>query len=200
MEYAHQRLGEILSGPGFYGIEPSWYERLGAWWRAVAERALQILTDFLLQLDGSTAASWLWPVALVVLFAAVAFSLNIVRRSWTGEGRQRRRIAYLEAHDKENPNVLLARADAAAAQGEYKEAVRTLYQACLTGLAARGVLKLQPHATNWVYLQQAKNLPDGQVAAFRQLTGLFERTWYGGQPAGQGEYETGWTLVRALIQ
>jgi hypothetical protein len=70
-----------------------------------------------------------------------------------------------------------ARLDAAVADGEYRRAVRLLYQQALQRLDRAGAIAWRPSKTNRTYVHEV----DADLRPeFETLTRLFERVWYGG--------------------
>jgi hypothetical protein len=62
-------------------------------------------------------------------------------------------------------------------QNDHRQAVRYLYLRSLRGLSGRGLIKGGGRSTNREYLLQLAGTP--QEAAFRFLTGAYEKVWYG---------------------
>jgi hypothetical protein len=86
---------------------------------------------------------------------------------------------------------LWARAEAAAAAGNYPEGVRLLHLAVLFELDRRGLLVYETTRTNGEYVRQvrlAERAPEGMHGPFEDLTRRFEETWYGGRPCAADEF------------
>jgi hypothetical protein len=94
------------------------------------------------------------------------------------------------------PSTHLEAAASLAASGDYRGALRALYVATLVALDRRAVIDFQPWRTNGHYV---RTMPagDGRESLHR-LTGLFDRTWYGDEPAGENEYREGRALAEAM--
>jgi hypothetical protein len=89
------------------------------------------------------------------------------------------------------PDSWAALADALAARGEYREAIRHLYLALLSRLHRDGCIDYDPTCSNWEYLLGFKG--EGAVkAAFRDLTRRFDFAWYGNLDVTQPS----WTAFR----
>ena len=84
-------------------------------------------------------------------------------------------------------------ADALAARGEYRLAVRALYLAVLSALHRRGAIDYDPSRSNWDYVRAFKG-EGGALPPFRELTLRFDFAWYG----RRGGDAPGYALVRAL--
>ena len=84
-------------------------------------------------------------------------------------------------------------ADALAARGEYREAVRNLYLALLSRLHRDGAILYDETLSNWDYLRAFRGRPEVK-APFRELTRRFDFVWYGNLPVGR----EGYTEFRAI--
>jgi hypothetical protein len=82
----------------------------------------------------------------------------------------------------------LADADAAAAQGEFRGAVRNLYLALLSALCRRGVLRYDPARTNGEYVRSFRGATDDR-AAFRAVTLLSDAVLYSELAVGSPQYQ-----------
>ena len=131
--------------------------------------------------------AWLFVVAL--LFIAVALIVHIAYTFGLAlQGRRRARGALeLEDEAAARPDVWEARAGEAAALGDFMNAVRCLFRACLLRLEAACGGNLRRGATNREYLRRF-----GDTAASEPLQ-LFVETidtkWYGGGTSTRDDYE-----------
>jgi hypothetical protein len=82
----------------------------------------------------------------------------------------------------------LGDADAAAARGDYRTAVRNLYLALLSALCRRGALKYDPARTNGEYVRSFRG-EAGDRSAFRAVTRLSDAVIYGGLAVGERHYQ-----------
>src|SRR5262249_59664133 len=76
----------------------------------------------------------------------------------------------------------LRQAEELARGGQFAEAVRALFHAALSQLHQAGLLRCEPTRTNGEYVEQVRRA--GRAATgddLAELTGVFERGWYGGQ-------------------
>ncbi len=70
-----------------------------------------------------------------------------------------------------------SQADALAARGEFRDAIRHLYLALLARFHAEGRISYEPTRSNWEYLRDLKN--SNEARPFRELTRRFDFAWYG---------------------
>ncbi len=83
-------------------------------------------------------------------------------------------------------------AAAAAGTGDFRRAVRYRYLATLLTLDESGRMRFDPALTDGEYLRQA---PAALRDPLRPLVAGFQRFWYGGYPAGAGDYQAYQTLA-----
>jgi hypothetical protein len=89
-------------------------------------------------------------------------------------------------------------ARAAAAAGLWREAIHFVYWASISRLESRRLWPADRARTPREYL--ALIAPeDPRQPGLAKLTGDFERTWYGGRPAGEGDYRSAENLASSLI-
>jgi hypothetical protein len=88
----------------------------------------------------------------------------------------------------------LADADAAAAAGEFRRAVRALYLALLSALCRRGVLRYDPARTNGEYVRQFRGSSDDRTT-FRRVTNVSDAAIYGDFAPGADDYGRARTLA-----
>jgi len=70
--------------------------------------------------------------------------------------------------------------------GDHRQAVRYLYLKSLRLLNDQGMIRFHQESTNEEYLRQLSATP--QAPAFRVLTGVYEKVWYGEFPLGEGQF------------
>ncbi|RKG98070.1 DUF4129 domain-containing protein, partial [Corallococcus sp. CA053C] len=187
--------------------EQSWWRRfidkLGRWLQELfrVERPSPP-RDTSIPLSGGAAAKVL-VVALVALTLAVlgVVVVGVLKRRRGGTGPSLEVSTVDAAALAGNPDHALSRppegwahlADALAAQGEYREAVRNLYLALLSRLHRDGAILYDETLSNWDYLRAFRGRPEVK-APFRELTRRFDFVWYGNLPVGQD----GYTEFRAI--
>ena len=86
----------------------------------------------------------------------------------------------------------------AAAAGLWREAIHFVYWASISRLESRRLWPADRARTPREYLALVAP-EDPRKAGLAQLTGSFERTWYGGRAAGESDYQHAEELAKALI-
>jgi hypothetical protein len=113
----------------------------------------------------------------------------LVRRA--GAGRVRR-IAAEPAQAGEDPEEEWRAALAAAAVGEYREAVRRAFRSALVAVAIAGRLSVDAAWTTRELLGRAQGDAD-LLGLLAPAATLFDRAWYSGQPVTEAD----WDVARA---
>ncbi|MCX7598449.1 MAG: DUF4129 domain-containing protein [Armatimonadetes bacterium] len=185
----------ILARREFVPPQPSLLDSLReATARAVGEllewlfRPLEWLVRKLTEIAGNRSPVAVWMVAgllmgllLLVIFhiyymASGAFRTERARRA-RGPGTAFRP----HAHD------LLEHARAAATAGQFRDAVRLMYQATLRLLDQAGIIRYDPFHTNWDYAHQV-GAREHLGPIFAQLTSIADRAMYSDAPVTQEHY------------
>jgi hypothetical protein len=119
---------------------------------------------------------------LAALVAIAVFGLGLRR----GRGRTATRLPTA-AHREAEWTAAQARAaaDEAAAAGDFRRAIRYRYLATMLALDEAGHLRFDRALTNREHLRRA---PVALRDPLRPLVLTFDRTWYGGLPAGADDY------------
>jgi hypothetical protein len=86
----------------------------------------------------------------------------------------------------------------AAADGKWREAVHFVYWAALSRLESKRLWPADRARTPREYLALVAE-EDPRRAGLATLTGSFERIWYGGRAAGEGEFRAAERLASGLI-
>ncbi|NRD50820.1 DUF4129 domain-containing protein [Corallococcus exiguus] len=188
--------------------EPSWWRRfidkLGEWLRDFFKRnnPRPQSHDTALPVSGGAAAN-----ALVVMLVALTLAVlgvvvvNVLRRKREKSGPALEVSTMDAAALAGSPDHALSRppegwahlADALAAKGEYREAVRNLYLALLSRLHRDGAIHYDETLSNWDYLRAFRGRAEVK-APFRELTRRFDFAWYGNVPVSAD----GYTEFRAI--
>ncbi len=115
-------------------------------------------------------------VAGGLIFAARQIRLAKMRKSRLGSSNG---VMEIDEPDRTADEWIL-NADALAAQGKYREAVRSLYLACLVKLDEAELVKLIRSETNWEHYRRLMDNPR-RPADFEFLgaTQRFDQIWYG---------------------
>jgi len=123
-----------------------------------------------------TGFMWFLLAAALAVFAYFAFRHVSLKGTL-----KRKRKAVLEDDEPERSlDEWLAQADDLAAKGQYREAVRALYLACLLKFDEHRVARFVRGETNWEHLTriQASPLMPATIE-FRSPTQAFDQIWYG---------------------
>lgn len=185
----------ILSQPEYHAPPPS---AMDIFWQRVADlvgkliqwllRPIGWLVDKLGKMGvGSQVAYWMVAGLLIVILLLILF--HIYHASASAFGRRGRKPlssdgALPPVHDSED---LLALARRAEARGDYREAVRLIYQAALLRLDRLGVFRYEPTKTNWAYATEvASSGPMGVL--FGHLTRVADRALYSPAPVTAEHY------------
>jgi hypothetical protein len=76
----------------------------------------------------------------------------------------------------------------AAHRGDFRSAIRYLFQAVLVELGDRGILSEVTHRTHREQIAEFRSRMPQQVPLFESLVFHFEAVWYGQMPVGPAEY------------
>jgi len=196
--YAQERavMQQVLAEPEFRDLKPtvrdSVLEKLGNWLNRVFESAANL----------KARSAWIgralvWGFILAVCVALV-WSLLRLERRW--------RVQLAPDFDRPAPGAASARdwqlwledARNAAASGLWREAIHFLYWAAISRLESRRLWPADRARTPREYLALVAP-EDPRKPGLSQLTGAFERFWYGGREAGEGDYKNAEDLASSLI-
>jgi hypothetical protein len=189
---------EVLAGREFRDLEEpsakdSTMEKVGNWLNRIIETAV----------EASARAPWLGR-ALVWGFVALAcvalvWGLLQLERRW--------RLRLLPERETPAPGAAsaipwqlwLEDARRAAAAGLWREAIHFLYWASISRLESKRMWPADRARTPREYLALVAP-EDPRQPGLATLTRSFERVWYGGRAAGEGDYKTAEQLASGLIQ
>ncbi|ADO70910.1 DUF4129 domain-containing protein [Stigmatella aurantiaca] len=194
-------------------VAPDWWERFMKWLDAFLEELFKRrpkpsrVDTAIVGGGGLTVANGL---AVLLILAVVAVLAAVLLRT-LGQ-QQRKEGAQLEVSTldaaalAQDPMSALARppegwaqlADELAAQGRYREAVRSLYLALLSRLHREGAILYDSTLSNWDYLRQFKGRREW-LPPFRELTRRFDFAWYGNLPVGAEGYRDFRALTQPLL-
>lgn len=181
---------EILSRPEFQEPPKSLYDR-------VVDFVNEGISDALGAILGGGRGSIVGLVLAVALIAAliaiwVRFVPTMSRDPRAG-GREpsveRRRAA----------RDWTAEADAAAAAGNWRNALRCRHRALVARLAEGGVIEEVPGRTAGEYGVELRRALPSAAPHFNGATQLFEYAWYGGRPAGADDHDAFVELSRHVL-
>jgi len=160
--------------------------------------------------------SWLWFVFWAIMLALLGLLLFLAARALSGGsfslwglGKRRPKSAdELRDEDAElfglAPEELRDRADAFAASGNFREALRHRFISVLVLLDARGTWRYDIRRTNWEHIAGLRR-DEGKralVAPLSTLTRAFDRVRYGGEGCdeeGWNEFQAGVREVESLV-
>jgi hypothetical protein len=187
----------VLAGREYRNLEEptakdSALEKVGNW----LNRGLESI------LKASARAPWLgralvWGFVVVVCLGLVWGLLQLERR-W--------RIRLIPEDHAPAPGAAsaihwqlwLEDARRAAAAGQWREAIHFLYWAAISRLESKRLWPADRARTPREYLALV-GADDPRQPGLATLTGSFERVWYGGRPAGEGDYLKAEQIASALI-
>lgn len=194
---AHDAMTQVLAGKDFRNLEEpsardSMMEKLNNWLNRLFENAARIRAH----------SPWVGRVIVwgFILAVCVALAWGLIQLE------RRRRIRLVPDDRIQSPGAASARdwqlwledARRAAAAGQWREAIHFVYWASISRLESRRLWPADRARTPREYL--ALVAPDDpRKTGLAQLTGSFERTWYGGRPAGESDYRHAEDLAAALI-
>lgn len=91
-------------------------------------------------------------------------------------------------------DVLWKAFNTAKNNGDFREALRLLYQISIKRMGEANFIHPEPDKTNWEYVTELKDAPQAQI--FAGLTIIYEKCWYGDEslsPAIFRNYEANFT-------
>jgi hypothetical protein len=121
---------------------------------------------------------------LIPLLAHIVYTL--ARFFGSGRSLAREPAGPVATSRPLSPTDLIREAEHHAAEGRYREAVRSLYLAMNRDLQLRGLLPRTSSKTNWEYLSHLSSTPQ-ILALARPFTQTFDEKWYGGRPTSAEE-------------
>jgi hypothetical protein len=196
----HETLKQVLSSSEYSGLSSPtkaarsrWLEKINSGINKMFEGINQLGAKY----------PWLGWAALVAFFVLVSATLvwamirseRRMRLRLTPEGGFRPAFGAASARDWQ---LWLADADAAAAAGEWREAIHFLYWASISRLESMRLWPADRARTPREYLALVK-ADDPRRAGLQQLTRSFERTWYGGRMAVEAEFNAASAVAKELI-
>jgi Domain of unknown function (DUF4129) len=190
-------LQQVLAEREFRGLKQtsvrdSVLEKFGNWLNRLFESAANFKAR-----SAWVGRALVWGFILGIC-VALLYSLLRIERRW--------RIRLTEESDRPAPGAASARdwqlwledARRAAASGLWREAIHFVYWAAISRLESRRLWPADRARTPREYLALVAH-EDPRKPGLSQLTNTFERFWYGGRPAGEGDYKNAESLATALI-
>jgi hypothetical protein len=167
-------------------------EKVGNWLNGILESAVK----------ASARAPWLgralvWGFVVVVCLGLVWGLLQLERR-WRIRLVPEDHGPAAGAASAIHWQLWLEDAQRAAAAGQWREAIHFLYWAAISRLESKRLWPADRARTPREYLALVA-ADDPRQPGLATLTGSFERVWYGGRPAGEGDYLKAEQIASALI-
>lgn len=125
---------------------------------------------------------------LLLLIGTVLIGWTVYQIIKNRKKRQRQNEArakgLLEAHEESRTaDEWLTLASRLEKEGRFRESVRCLYLAILMRLDRARIVRFDRTETNWEHLRRILKSNAPPSVPYRELTLLFDRIWYGDQPA-----------------
>lgn len=188
---------QVLAGRDFRGLEgptarDSALEKLGNWLNQLFESAAKLRTT----------AAWVGRVTvygfILVVCVGLVLGLMQLERRW--------RIRLVPESDGPAAGAASARdwqlwlndSRRAAADGQWREAIHFVYWAVISRLESKRLWPADRARTPREYLALVA-AEDPRQPRLATLTGSFERVWYGGRAAAEGDYRKAEELAEELI-
>ncbi len=195
---ARTKLDEILKRREFRSVHaPSAVETL---WDRLVDWVWRLINKIFSQVGGHPAVTkvLLWGVVIVlslVLLVWLVYSLANV--SLDSFSFRRSPTPTDVAPPIGTWREWVQKARAAAARGDYRDAVRIIYGAAVRRIAEAGTWQVDPSRTHREYVRLLP-LDSLQRPPLLAITTCFERVWYGHAPASAVDYETMLTELESL--
>lgn len=193
-----QTMSEVLAGRDFRGLEqPSMrdvvMEKVSGWLNHLLESAMRLRAR----------SAWIGRLLVWGFVAAVSvvivFLLLQLERRWRVRLAPEPRAPAPSAVSARDWQLWLEDARRAAGSGLWREAIHFVYWAAISRLESRRLWPADRARTPREYLALV-GPEDPRRPGLAALTGAFERTWYGGRSAGEGDYRRAEDLARSLIE
>ena len=178
-EEARRAAREELARREYRSAEPPWPVRVLEW---VAEW-------FAERLDGLSAVAPGGRAGIVVVIALLALLLAVVLVRLAPARRARGSAAVFSAGSALTADDHRQRADQAAAEGAWAEAVRERLRAVVRELEARGVLDSRPGRTADEVARDAGEAVPSLALDLARAARTFDEVWYGGRTADASAYD-----------
>ena len=188
-EQVRGRVDEILRRPEFREFaerDSGWlgtlFERFSQWLKSLARDEQE---DSRHHDDGNSGPVSPWALMSVAVIALLLIGMYASSRGRAAlpAGARGKDAAQVIAAE---PLTLIDDAAAHAARGDLRAALRALYLATLASLDRGRLIEFDPSKTNGQYIRA---MPRGRARQlFADFTFVFDRTWYGHEPASADDY------------
>ena len=188
---------EVLSGREYRNLQQAdptdtLLEKLGNWLNRIFDSATRWRAQ----------SAWIGRLVvygfLLGICVALVWRLLQLERRWRVRLVPEDRAPAAGAASTRNWQLWLDDARKAAAAGQWREAIHFVYWAAISRLESRRLWPADRARTPREYLALVAP-EDSRRAGLATLTGSFERTWYGGRAAVEGDYKNAEALATALI-
>ena len=188
---------QVLAGRDFRGLHQqtasdTFLEKLGNWLNQFFENASRLRSQ----------SAWVgrllvWGFVLGICIA-LTWALLQMERRWRVRLVPEDRTPAPGSASARNWQLWLEDAQRAAAAKEWREAIHFLYWAAISRLESRRLWPADRARTPREYLALVAPT-DQRRGGLANLTGSFERVWYGGRPAGESDYHAAEQVASSLI-
>lgn len=187
---AREAARRILERPEFQPPSPPWWERAIDWFARQLDR---LFPDFGGPVSGGGGLAPLlgWVVLAALLGVTVWFVVRSVRRQRRSArpAAKKKVTSTVVVDHRREPDQWRVMAVRHAAAGEWRDALRCRYRALVGDLARRGLLDEIPGRTTGEERAQLASAAPPAAPTFADATDLFDRAWYGDEPAGPVEHD-----------
>lgn len=186
-EVRKEKLESILTRREFAGSEISAWDRFVKWLNRIIERILGWLFGGIAGQSGtSRMLAVLFAVTIVVLFLLLL--AHVIARLTYGTRRNRSESQQEDIYaGPDTSRRALEEASRAASAGDFRSALRLVYLSVLLNLDDRELIRFDRTGTNWEYLATLRKQTEIQNT-LRPVTVIFDRKWYGHEPATKDDY------------
>lgn len=197
--YAREQIAEIMARKEFREFA----ERDDRFLGELFEKLLQALAELGGDAERDAEASPVqlpelspWVVMALAVIALCLIAVYAVQGRRPLSGGPRRAAAQPELPVTAGPLSLLDEAALLAARGDMRGALRALYVATLLMLDRKRLIEYETWKTNGQYIRA---MPRGEARQlFAAFTRIFDRKWYGHEPATAHDYQQCRTLAERL--
>jgi len=142
-------------------------------------------------------------IQISVVVGAVALIAFVIRAIYRATKSRRRKPPgdglVVVFGEKADPARLAQEAEAAEADGRWKQAALARYRHLVASLVLAGVLADLPGRTTGEYRVEHATVRPGLASGFDRATAMFERTYYGDAPISEGDCVEMGRLAAALL-
>ncbi|MHB8717952.1 MAG: DUF4129 domain-containing protein [Candidatus Dormibacteria bacterium] len=158
---------------------------------------LQAILDALAGLVRAATNALGMPGALAVIFALTAAVALLLTRRWRSAREAFAAVVPDALPLGDDPAAEWRLSEAAAACGEYREAIRRAFRATLVEVAGRGGVVVDAAWTSRELLARLE-VPAHVVVALAAAVSSFDRAWYSCQPVSREDWDTAAGRCRAV--